>query len=168
MRRKEDHLPRGVRWAVRLLRLFGSVIILLVLCLVAFGLLPGVVLSKSPLVTDLLWMVFCLPLALGGAMRVMGTCIELSHDQSITDSDPGLEWKNFAVSCLCILALGFGLGAIVALVQLVVALGSKSSDMGFHAVILMLHLGIVIGLYLGSRYLGRWFNRIRKRQGDES
>ena len=167
MRRKQDHLPRGVRWAVRLLRLFGSVIILPVLCLIPIGLLPAVLASKSPFVTDVLWMVFCLPLGLGGGMRVMGTCIELSHDQSIIDSDPGLEWRNFAVACLCVLALGFGLGAIVALVQLVVALGNKSSDMGFHAVILVLHLGIVIGLYLGSRHLGKWFNRTRKGQGDE-
>jgi len=167
MRRKEDHLPRGVRWAVRLMRLFGSVIILPVLCLIPIGLLPAVLSSRSPFAIDVLWMVFCLPLGLGGAMRVMGTCIELSHDRSITDSDPGLEWKNFSVACLCILALGFGLAAVISMVQLIVALGSKSPDMGFHAVILVLHLGIVFGLYSGSFHLGKWFDRKKNLQKDE-
>lgn len=113
MRRKLDHLPRGVRWAVRLLRLAGTVFIMPVVVVFPFILACGamVIRSGSPWVFDSIAFVSAIPVAIGGAMRVMATCMELSHDPSSFDSDYETEWKRFASACLHILSLIFSIGA---------------------------------------------------------
>lgn len=157
MRRKEDLLPRGVRWAVRLLRFFGTVIILPVLCPIPFILPPALVKFGSSRALDMLWITFCLPIGLGGAMRVAATSIEMSHDPSIADSDPMNEWMNFAMTAVCVLAIGFILGGLVPVIRLGVAWTEKSPEIPLHLIHLFLHLGLLIVLNGVSRGFAGWF-----------
>lgn len=170
MRRNQDYLPRGVRWAVRTLRLCGTVIILPMLCLLPILLLSCVIiLSKagSPWAFDLLWIGYCLPLAVGGAMRVTATCIEISHDPRFLLTDSEMEWKKFAMACLCILAIGLCFGVIVSLIKLGIDWNGKHADLILPIMNLVMHIGLVILLYVGCRYLEEWFSRRRKRHGAE-
>jgi hypothetical protein len=166
-----DPLPAGVRWAVRILRFCGFVIILPTLCLLPFILLPACFYAfseqGSTWVNDLLWIGYCLPLAMGGAMRVTATCIEISHDSRFILTDSGMEWKNFTTACLCILATGFCYGAVVSVVKLGFAWSGKHADFTVQIMNLLLHVGVAILLYVSDQYLEKWFNHRRKRHEDE-
>jgi hypothetical protein len=164
MRRKLDHLPRGVRWAVRLLRIAGTVLTVGLFLFIPFFLLFwGIMLSESgsPWIFDLLSIVAALPIAIGSAMRVTATCMEMGHDPSSFDSDYEVEWKKFVSACLNTLSVIFVFGGVHSLIQLLTALRGKNPVIEMHAINLALHLLLIGTLYRGAYFLDRWFERRR-------
>ena len=94
MRRKLDHLPRGVRWAVRILRLSGSLIIIPTLCGSVFF-IPAVLMNAdNPLLVDGLALLLGIPLLVGGTMRVFAGCIESSHNPLLENHDSRSGFKS--------------------------------------------------------------------------
>ncbi len=129
MRRKLDHLPRGVRWAVRILRLSGSLIIIPALCSSVFF-IPAVLMNAdNPLLVDGLALLLGIPILVGGAMRVFAGCIESSHNPLLENHDSKKEWLRWAVISLNISAIVMAFatfGAFLGLIKLVSKSGSGS------------------------------------------
>ncbi|OYV04007.1 MAG: hypothetical protein CFE26_19180 [Verrucomicrobiales bacterium VVV1] len=163
MRRKLDHLPRGVRWAVRLLRIAGTVIIMPIVVIFPFILASAAMLisSGSPWVFDFIAFAAAIPIAIGGAIRVMATCIELGHDPSAFDSDYETEWKKFASACLHLLSLIFFIGAALSMVQLLMAWHENRPEFVQNSMNFALHLVLAISFHRGAYFLDRWFERRR-------
>ena len=165
MRRKLDHLPRGVRWAVRILRIAGTVLTMPVVFIIPLMLLFAgamMIQSGSPWIFDLVAIISSLPIVIGAAMRVTATCMELGHDPSSYDSNCETEWKNFATAGLSLLSVTFVFGGVVSLIQLLAAWRGKGPEIALPAVNLALHLGLTILLYRSVHPLERWFEKRRR------
>lgn len=165
MRRKLDHLPRGVRWAVRILRIAGTVIIMPIVVIFPFILAFAamIISSGSPWAFDFIAFVAAIPVAIGGAMRAMATCMELGHDPSAFDSDYETEWKKFASACLQLLSLIFSVGAALSMVRLLIIWHEKRPEITQSIVNFALHLVLAISLHRGTYLLDRWFDKRRRR-----
>ena len=163
MRRKLDHLPRGVRWAVRILRIAGTVIIMPIVVIFPFILAFAsmIISSGSPWAFDFIAFVTAIPVAIGGALRVMATCMELGHDPSAFDSDYETEWKKFASACLQLLALIFFIGAALSMVRLLIAWHENRPEFVQDSMNFALHLVLAISLHRSTYLLERWFERRR-------
>ncbi len=163
MRRKLDHLPRGVRWAVWVLRVAGAVIIMPIVAIFPFILASGAIMIKSgsPWAFDLMAIASAIPIAIGGAMRVTATCMELGHDPSAFDSDYETEWKKFATACLHLLSLIFSIGAALSMVRLLITWHEKRPEFGQDSMNFALHLVLAISPHRSAYYLERWFERRR-------
>lgn len=163
MRRKLDCLPRGVRWAVRILRLAGTITVLPGLFYFPFVLCMGAMnfRSASPWTLDLVTMVSAVPIMIGSAMRVTATCMELTHNPSALDSDCPTEWKNLANACLHLLSVMFLFVTSFCALQLASAWQENRHEILLMSVNLAFHLSLTVALHRGPYFLDRWFDKGR-------
>jgi len=155
MRRKLDHLPRGVRWAVRILRLAGSLIVIPTLCGSVLFIPAVLVQAGNPLLVDGLALLLGIPLLVGGAMRVFAGCIENSHNPLIERFDSRKEWLQWTVISLNISAIVMAFatfGAFLGLIKLISKSGSASA---IGIVMLAAHALVGIAFWFSGKQINK-------------
>lgn len=155
MRHKQDPLPRGVRWAVRILRLSGSLIVIPTLCGSVFFIPVVLMKADNPFLVDGLALVLGIPLLTGGSMRVAATCIERAHNPLFEGDDSRKEWLYWAGLSLNISSIVMAFATFGAFLGLILQISKSGSGSAVAIGSLIGHAAVGVAFHMAAKRLSR-------------
>jgi hypothetical protein len=147
MKMSPDPLPAGVRWALRILRILGGLMVVPACMLALIVLISCLTLGFSGQLN--VWQVdgFCLlagfPVIVGYAVNVFAVCLEGAHSLECERFNPAHEWKKVLDVAFHGISLISCSGVIICLVALVLGktmeypVAGNWIGLGFHLIMVV-------------------------------